>query len=102
MKHYNSKYKSNYDKNKFRYKNSSYRSNHNHSYHNKHQTHPEYPTRDIIYATITCLGTVCFAMLWWGIYTGMCLPLVIGIASSAIAFITVNISFFKAYRKQKR
>jgi hypothetical protein len=32
----------------------------------------------------------------------MCLPLVIGIASSALAFITVNISFFKAFKKQKR
>ena len=98
MKYYNLNRNSHYNRNNSRCKNHSY----HHSYHHKHQTHPEHPVRDAIYATITCLGAVCFAMLWWGIYTGMCLPLVIGITSSALTFITVNISFFKAFRKQKR
>jgi hypothetical protein len=98
MKHYNLNRNAHYSRNKSSYKNQSY----HHSYHHKHQTHPEHPVRDAIYATITCLGTLCFAMLWWGIYTGMWLPLAIGIASSALAFITVNISFFKAFKKQKR
>ena len=98
MKYYKLNRNSYYNRNNSRCKNRSY----HHSYHHKHQTHPEHPVRDAIYAIITCLGAVCFAMLWWGIYTGMCLPLVIGIASSALAFITVNVSFFKAFRKQKR
>ena len=98
MKHYNLNRNAHYSRNKSRYKNHSY----HHSYYNKHQTHPEHPVRDAIYATITCLGAVCFAMLWLGVYTGMWLPLAIGIASSALAFITVNISFFKAFKKQKR
>ncbi len=98
MKHYNLNRNAHYSRNKSRYKNHSY----HHSYYHKHQTHPEHPVRDAIYATITCLGAVCFAMLWWGIYTGMWLPLAIGIASSTLAFITVNISFFKAFKKQKR
>ena len=100
MKRYILNHNSNYNRNKARYKNHSYHSNH-YTYHYKHRTHSEHPVRDAMYATITCLGAVCFAMLWWGIYAGVLWPLIIGIASSALAFITVNISFFKAFKKLK-
>lgn len=101
MKKYNSKYKSNYKGNRYRNKNRSYCANH-HAHYHKHQTHPEHPVRDAIYATITCLGAVCFAMLWWGVNTGSWLSLFVGITSSVVAFITVNISFFRAFKKIRR
>ena len=100
MKYYNPNRNTYYSGNKSKYKSHSYQSNHHSHPHNYH-THPEHPVRDVIYATITCLGAVCFAMLWWGIYTGRCLPVIIGTVSFAVAIITANISFFKALKKQK-
>lgn len=89
MKSYNSNYKFCNNRYKFGYKN------------HKYQTHQEHPVRDTIYATLTCLFTVCFVSLWWGIDTGDYIPLIVGISSSAFAFVTVIASFLKSFKKYK-
>ena len=105
MRNYNFNYKgrNNYRNN---YKN-NYRNGYGNGYHKPHYyqnqaSHPEHPVRDAIYATLTCLGTLGFALLWWGIARGDVMPLVIGIISSAAAFITVSISLTRALLKLKQ
>jgi hypothetical protein len=100
MKSYNSNYKFCNNRYKFGYKNLKYHFNHR-TNKNKYQTHQEHPVRDTIYATLTCLFTVCFVSLWWGIDTGDYIPLIVGISSSAFAFVTVIASFLKSFKKYK-
>lgn len=99
MGYYNSKnYKARH------YKPASYRKGNQSYRYSGGNRHREHLLRNSMYGALTCIISLCFALMWWGIATASVTAIVIGaiaVVFAAITSITVHIKNLAKYKRFK-